>query len=141
MGFPKVDDHDFSQNGHRNDKMREALDYAEKQFQSKSKIRQRIDQLYDSYNGNIDPKKIKATTMSAGRQSKTKYVKYRLGRSKLKQLHGEFLEISITPTVRTINPEAVNEQMEKYKKLLGMAILKPQIEKAREMGYNLYDGI
>jgi len=140
MGFPKVDDYDFGQNGHRNEKMREALDYAEKQFKSKSKIRERIDTLYDAYNGNINPKKVQATTMSAGKISKTKYVKYRLGRSKLKQLHGEFLEISITPTVSTINPEAVNEQMEKYKKLLGMAILKPQIEKAREMGYNLYDG-
>jgi hypothetical protein len=140
MGFPKVDDYDFSLNGHRNDKMREALDYAEKQYKSKSKIRQRFDELYNAYNGNIDSKKIESITKSAGRQSKTKYVKYRLGRSKLKQLHGEFLEISITPTVSTVNPEAINEMMDKYKKLLGMSIVKPQLEKVREMGYNVYDG-
>ena len=72
MGFPKVDDYDFGQNGHRNEKMREALDYAEKQFKSKSKIRERIDTLYDAYNGNINPKKVQATTMSAGKISKTK---------------------------------------------------------------------
>lgn len=140
MPFPEVSDYDFSKGGPDNKKMREALDYAEKQHKHRSTEREKIEKLYNAYNGYLSKKEKNAKERSTGKQSKTKYVKYRLGRSKVKQLQGEFLEIRLTPTVRCINPEARNEEMQKYKQALGLSIAKPYIEKARGMGFKVYDG-
>lgn len=140
MPFPEISDYDFSAKGHENEKTREALDYAEKQHAAKKQMRERLQKLYDAYNGIMDEKEHEAVTTATGKKSKTKYVKYRLGRSKMKQLHGEFLEINFTPTIRAINPEANNRRMDKYKKALGMAIAKPYIENIRQMGYEVFNG-
>jgi len=137
MPFPQVSDVDFSVDDNAT---REALDYAEMQYKSRQTRRERMKRLYNAYNGIIDPAEIDSVIKATGKKSKTKYVKYRLGRSKLKQLHGEFLEINMTPQVRSVNPEAKNEKMKKYKRLLGMALAKPFIESARQMGFDVYSG-
>lgn len=137
MPFPELSDKDFS---NESALTQQALDYAELQYNSRGVRRERIKKLYDAYNGVIDEAEIDSIVKATGKKSKTKYVKYRLGRSKLKQLHGEFLEINLTPQVFSVNPEAKNEKMEKYKERLGMALGKPYIEKAREMGFDVYSG-
>jgi len=137
MPFPELSDIDFSQNPKLT---RQALDYAEMQYNSRQMRRERIKKLYNSYNGIIDPAEIDSIVKASGKKSKTKYIKYRFGRSKLKQLQGEFLEINLTPQVFSVNPEARNEKMEKYKKRLGMALGKPYIEQARKMGFDVYSG-
>ena len=144
MPFNEVEDYDFSQsdkNGQVNEKVRAILNYAVQKWRSQGERRNRIEKLYNSYNGVINQKEIDSIVKTYGKRSKTKYVKYRLGRSKLKQLHGEFLEIPITATVSTTNRDAMNEKMSKYQNLLGMSIAKPQIEKARELGYDVFSGI
>src|SRR5664279_2046693 len=98
MPFPEITDNDFSQGGSKNADMQAALDYAITQWESRNERRKRLEKLYNSHNGIIDLAEIESITKMTGQKSKTKYVKYRLGRSKLKQLHGEFLEISISPT-------------------------------------------
>lgn len=137
MPFPRVDETDFSKDINAT---REALDYAEAQYKSRQTRRERLKRLYDAYNGVIDQAEIDSVVKATGKKSKTKYVKYRLGRSKLKQLHGEFLEINLTPQITSVNPEAKNEKMAKYKRILGMALAKPFIEASREMGFDVYSG-
>lgn len=141
MAFPDIVEKDFSIGGKKNQEVHELLDYAVNQWQSRETRIKRINALYNSHNGISSPAEVEAITKSTGKQSKTKFVNYRLGRTKLKQLHGEFLEINIEPTVRTTNREALNKKMAKYKELLGMSLAKPQIEKVREMGYNVFNGI
>jgi len=137
MPFPEVSDKDFSKELNLT---REALDYAEMQYNSRQSRRERLKRLYNAYNGVIDQAEIDSIIKSTGKRSKTKYVKYRLGRSKLKQLHGEFLEINITPTIFSVNAEAKNEKMKKYKELLGMSLAKPYIESARQLGFDVFSG-
>jgi hypothetical protein len=137
MPFPDVAEIDFSKDI---EKTREALDYAEMQYSSRGSQREHFQKLYNAYNGIIDQAEIDSVIKSTGRRSKTKYVKYRLGRSKLKQLHGEFLEINLTPTIFSVNPEAKNEKMKKYKKILGMSLGKPYIETLRELGFDVFSG-
>lgn len=141
MPFPEITDKDFSVGGSKNQDMHDILDYAVTQWESRYERRKRLEKLYNSHNGIIDAAEIESITKMTGQKSKTKYVKYRLGRSKLKQLHGEFLEISVSPTVSTTNRSAQNEKMEKYKKTLGMAIAKPQLDAVRKMGYDVYSGM
>jgi hypothetical protein len=141
MPFPEINDKDFSLSGKSNQDVHDILDYSVTQWESRYERRKRLDKLYNSHNGIIDKAEIDAITKMTGQKSKTKYVKYRLGRSKLKQLHGEFLEINITPTVHTVNRDAQNRKMDKYKMSLGMALVKPQIETVRKMGYDIYSGM
>lgn len=141
MAFPEITDKDFSLGGKDNKDVQAILDYAVTQYESRYIRRQRLEKLYNSHNGIVDQSEIDAITKMTGTKSKTKYVKYRLGRSKLKQLHGEFLEISITPTISTVNRNARNQKMEKYKQTLGMALAKPQLEAVRKLGYDVYSGM
>lgn len=141
MAFPDIVEKDFSVGGKTNKDMQAALDYAVNQWQSRESRIKKMNSLYNSHNGITSPTEVEAITKSTGKLSKTKFINYRLGRTKLKQLHGEFLEINIEPTVRTTNREAQNRKMDKYKKQLGLALAKPQLEKVREMGYNVFSGI
>lgn len=141
MSFPDITDKDFALDGKDNREVQLMLDYAVLQWEARAQRRARLDKLYNSYNGIIDESEIDAITKTTGKKSKTKYIKYRLGRSKLKQLHGEFLEIPIQATVRSVNRDAQNERMAKYKMALGMSVAKPWIEQVRAMGYDVYSGI
>jgi hypothetical protein len=142
--FPEIDDYDFSQNTEGMDhnlKVAEAIDWAVMQYTTRRDRHERIDKLYNAHNGVIDQSEIDSIIKFTGKKSKTKYVKYRLGRSKLKLVHGEFLEIGLTPTVRSVNRSAQNEKMQKYKRMLGLSLGKPYIEASRSMGYDLYTGV
>ena len=141
MAFPDITDVDFSKEGSNNQQVKEMLDYAVFQWEARSGRRARLDKLYNSYNGVVDKAEIDSIIKTTGKQSKTKYIKYRLGRSKLKQLHGEFLQIPIVAQVSSVNRDAQNEKMQKYKNMLGMALAKPYIESARAQGYNVFEGI
>jgi hypothetical protein len=138
MNFPEITNKDFSTDSHA---VQQMLDYAYTQWDAKNLVRERFEKLYNSYNGIISEKEIESVIKKYGKRSKTKYVNYRLGRSKLKQLHGEYLEIPVNAQVTTVNRTAQNEKMQKYKNMLGMSLAKPQIEKARELGYNVFDGL
>ena len=141
MPFPDITDKNFALEGSKNMEVKEMLDYAILQWEARHDRRLRLEKLYNSYNGIVDQKEIDSITKTTGKKSKTKYVKYRLGRSKLKQLHGEFLEIPIEPVVRSVNRDAQNEKMNKYKKAFGMSLGKPWIEQVRAMGYDVFSGI
>ncbi len=141
MSFPDITDTDFSLGGKDNRDVQAMLNYAANQWESRHTRRERLNKLYNAYNGHVDQNEIDSIIKTTGRKSKTKYIKYRLGRSKLKQLHGEFLEIPIKAHVTSINRDAQNEKMQKYQSMYGMSLAKPQIEKARAMGYNVFDGI
>jgi len=139
--FPDITDKDFSLRGKENPDVKQMLDYAVLQWEARHDRRERVEKLYNSFNGIVDEAEINSIIKTTGKKSKTKYVKYRLGRSKLKQLHGEFLEIPIQPIVRSTNRDAQNERMQKYKKALALSVAKPFIEQARAMGYDVYSGV
>lgn len=141
MAFPIASDYNFAQGGDSNIKMREAIDHAVLQHEGRRTHLQRLKKLYNSHNGIIDESEIEAITKFTGRTSKTKYVKYRLGRSKLKLLHGEFLMLPLEPQVRTVNQDAKNQKMSKYKESLAMAYTKDQIEQVRAMGFDVLKGM
>ena len=141
MPFPIASDYDFSKDGSENKKMQEALNHAIMQYEGRKNHRERLKKLYDSHNGIINETEIESIVKFTGKRSKTKYVKYRLGRSKIKLLHGEFLMLPLEPQVRTINQDAQNEKMKRFKKSLAMAYVKDQLEQVREMGFDVLRGV
>ena len=141
MRWPDIYDEDLSTSkGH--ELVKQALDYASGKFASRQARLKEIQKGYDSFNGVVteDDKKI-LSKYKSGNDSKTPYKKYRLGRSKMKQIHGEFLEISLDPSVYTVNPDAHNRKMESYMEKMGLLHAKKHIEKQREMGYSSMAGM
>lgn len=117
------------------------IDYAVQVHDDRAKERIKNIKMYDSYNGVIDKKKIHAITRKYGQQSKIPFRSIRIGRTKIKQLVGEHLRIPLKPSVVTLNPESRAKKLEEKRNLIGIANAKPMIEKAKQMGMNVYDGI
>lgn len=140
MSFPSITDQDLSLEKNKG-LVKQALDFAVANFQAKSSERRELQELYDSYNGYVSKSRIQSIIRRHGKASKTKYINYHIGRNKMKQVHGEFLQIGFDPTVHTINRDASNRKMEKYKNLLGLAYSKPEIEKIRSQGFNVFPGV
>ena len=139
--FPDISKTDFSIGGNSNKQARDILDYAYSYWQQDSYRRAELEENYNYYNGYLDDEKVKFLTHITGTESKTPFKRYYLGRSKIKLMGGEFLRMGLNPTARAINPEAQNEKIEKYKSLLGLSYAKPYIEKAKEIGYDIYPGV
>ncbi|MFA5036928.1 MAG: hypothetical protein WC479_07105 [Candidatus Izemoplasmatales bacterium] len=87
---------------------------------------------YQFYNGAVNSKAMQWLTKTYGKTSVTKYRDYKLMRTKIKQLIGEFLTTPITSTVRAINKNAINEKLNNAYFILGAVHAKDQIEKLKQ---------
>jgi len=87
---------------------------------------------YQFYNGAVDEKAYGWITRTYGKNSRTKYIDYKLMRTKSKQLVGEFLSAPLTTTVRSINKNAINEKLDNAYFILGSSYAKPQIEEVKQ---------
>ena len=110
-------------------------------YQAHANRRTAIELCYDSYNG-VTNKQIstKATTATYGSESKTKLVKYRLGRSKINLLEGEYLRLGVETTVSTTNKTAIDEKHEQLQQMTAMMDNKALLEQVREAGLNIFPG-
>lgn len=103
------------------------LDYSEALLRRYNETRLRMTRLYQSYNG------ITSTTLTAvfdrtyGKQNRSKFIHYRLGRAKISLLHGEWLKRPLSATVETINSEARSAKMEQVDMMTGAMIAKKEI--------------
>lgn len=117
------------------------LDFAEQLFVNGDFRTQKMNRLYEGYNGKIRPKSLSYLTHTYGEANKNKYIDYRAGKTKIDILHGEFLKIPLKSTVRTINSDAVVRKLQQYDLNLGAAFLKDDITKLRENGADPLEGM
>jgi len=87
---------------------------------------------YLSHNGVDNSKAYAFITNAYGKKSRTKFIDYKMMRTKIKQLEGEFLSTPITATVASVNADAINEKLDNAYFLLGAAHAKPQIEDVKQ---------
>lgn len=139
MDFPDVYTSDFRAEKFKLAK--EAIDYAITEFNSSQSLRRAFQKVYDSYNGIVNPKEHESLTKPFGIQSKNEYTHYNFGLNKVKTLVGEFLSTDIDPRVETVDEDKVNEKFEKYLERKAMLELKPQINEARQNGYDVLPGM
>lgn len=139
MIFPDVYSSDFKANDFKLAK--EAIDFAVSNYNNTSFIRSKLQKIYDSYNGIIDPKRHESLTKPFGIQSKTEYKHYNFGLNKVKILVGEFLSTNIDPRVETADEEQLNAKFEKFLERKAMIALKEPIMEARQNGYDVFPGV
>jgi hypothetical protein len=120
------------------------LDYAESLLKGGglSGNRQRMSRFYNAYNGVKTPGSLAWLEKSYGKQNKAKYIAYRLGRTKISLLHGEFLKRPLTATVTTINSEAKFAKMQQVHFMTGAMLAKKEIEDIKnKAGIDLMNGV
>ena len=103
------------------------LDYAESVLKNYGNVKSRMNRLYDAYNGIKPPESLAWLEQTYGQQNKSRYISYRLGRTKIDLLHGEWLKRPLEATVTTINSEAMSEKMANIDFMKGAMVAKDEI--------------
>jgi len=117
------------------------LDYAEGVLNNYGSLRDRMTRLFNGYNGIKPPESIEWLEKTFGRQNKSRYVSYRLGRTKIDLLEGEWLKRPLQATVTTINSEAMSEKMRAMNFMKGaMAAKKEILELKEKAGVDIMEG-
>lgn len=117
------------------------LDYAIDLLRGIDNNKGKVTRLYDSYNGIKSPESIKWLTSVYGIENRAKFIAYRVGRTKLSLLQGEFLKRPLSATVRTINKDALSQKMEHETFMLGAMLAKKELEDLKvKVGVDVMNG-
>jgi len=118
------------------------LFWAEGCLKNNSAVIDRMTASFDGYNG---VKKAGSTTwleQNYGQINKSRYIAYRLGRTKIDLLNGESLKRPLQATVTTINSKAMNDKMQAYDFMRGAMIAKKEIGEIKDKaGVDIMNGI
>lgn len=121
--------------------MRRHLEYAEFLLKNYSGYRSKMTRMFDSYNGVKVPGSLNWLERNYGKQNKSKYISYRLGRSKVDLLHGEWLKRPLSATVTTINSEALSNKMAQLDAMVGAMHAKNELNDLKEKaGVDVMEG-
>lgn len=121
--------------------MSKHLDYSEQLVRYYNNSRLRMTRLYQSYNGVKTPGSLVWIERRYGKQNAAKYIAYRVGRTKLNLLHGEFLKRPLSATVETINSDAISAKMEQMDTMIGAMIAKKELTDLKDIaGVDVMEG-
>lgn len=117
------------------------LDFAEYRLKSFDMNRGRMTRFLDAYNGVKLPTSLEWLEKTYGKQNRSKYIAYRLGRTKISLMHGEWLKRPLSSTVTTINSEAMSAKMQQLDFMMGAMIAKPELSTLKEKaGIDVMEG-
>ncbi len=116
------------------------LEFAEHLINNGSAHVSKMNRLYDSYNGKTEADSIKYLVSTYGKRNRSKYIPYRLSKTKLDILVGEFLKTNLNATVKTINSAAVTAKMQRYELMLGAMHAKSALDKLGSVGVDVMEG-
>lgn len=120
---------------------KEYMEFACLGYYNKRKRLVKLNRLYDGFNGFINYQEYIHLNKPYGNDNTTKYVDYRLMRTKVELIRGEQLALPINSTVYTTNPEAKTRKLDDISAIIGMHHCKEQIDKLRGIGINVFDGM
>jgi len=122
--------------------LKEHLSYAEDVLTFGNTARDRMTRLMMGYNGIKTKGSLDWLIKRYGEQDKAAYIPYRLGRTKIDLLHGEFLKRPLAATVTTTNSEAMSEKMRQYDRMVGAMLAKDEINTIKQhTGVDLMEGV
>lgn len=119
------------------------VDYAIEIFKRKARRdHERLSRNYKSYNGVKDKKKIRYITHTYGKRNFGNFVDYRLGRSKIDLLEGEWLRTPLNATVEVINRDAKSKKLDLIYARNGLKAASQEVDKLRNViGVDVFNGM
>jgi hypothetical protein len=135
--------YDVNTEKERWDKAKECLAYAIYRFDARRSIQiRKINVLMDNYNGNINERGMAWINKQYGKDNMIKYVDWRLGRTKIDLLVGEWLKGPINATCYTVNKSSIMQKLDDYHAQLGLKYAQAQAEKIKNVaGVEVFDGM
>ena len=121
-------------------KAKELIEYAVDSHKNQKGLIEKMISAQDKYNGLFTKKEVESITRTYGRESKTPFVMYRIGQSKLNRLMGEFLRIGLQTKVYTYNKDATDAKRKELNIKRGRAMSAPLVEEMRGKGIDPYNG-
>jgi len=97
--------------------------------------------LYNTYNGIVNPASINYLTNTYGKRNRSKYVSYRLSKTKIDLINNEWLTRPLNSTVSTTNILSQTAKLDNYELVLGASHVKKDIEKLKSVGVDPLDGM
>lgn len=128
--FPGNDVYDTSKDQEKVGK--QCLDYAIDRWRSKNWRRQKMRRLFDSYSGLVDSRSMNWLNSMYGAANVTKYIDYRLSKTLLDKLRGEWIKLPMKSSVFTTNKEAKVRALDNYELHLGIYHSKEQLSRLQE---------
>ena len=117
------------------------LDYAQDVIVNYNGITDKMSRLYNSYNGVKVASSLAWLEKTYGKQNRAKYITYRVGRTKMDLLWGEWLKRPLTATVETVNVEARSQKMAQLDFMMGAMIAKKELIDLKEKaGVDVMEG-
>lgn len=117
------------------------LNYAETILNRRNNIYSIMSRLYNTYNGIKNADALRFIGKTYGRENKSKFISYRLGRNKLELLKGEYLNQALKPTVTTINSDAKTKKLDEADLVRGALIARKELAKLKEVGVDVLEGM
>ncbi len=118
------------------------LDASEAILKRYSPSQDRMTRLFDVYNGVKPAFSTEWLTKTYGTQSRSKYIAYRMGRTKIDLVRGEWLKRPLISTVTTINSQAIAAKMEQHDFLKGAMLSRNEIMTVKEKaGVDVMEGM
>lgn len=103
--------------------------------------KQQDSELYRSYNGERSVASTEWITKLYGKESRAKFVSYKVGRAKQYLLEGEWLKRPLNASVQTINSQAKSEKMEQMDLMVGAMIAKQELSALKNVaGVDVMEG-
>lgn len=139
LNFPRQD---ILQSEKTPEWMARHLSYAEGLLKTYNQVRTRMTRLLNVYNGVKDPLSIQWITQRYGTQDKSPFIAYRLGRTKIDLLHGEWLRRPLVSTVQTINSQSVMNKQRQYDLMRGAMLMRDEVETVKNVaGVDVMNGV
>jgi hypothetical protein len=101
----------------------------------------KINQLYNSFNGLINEKQFSYIDQTYGKDNLVRYKDYRLARTKIELLTGEWLTRERYNKVKSINPDAETSLYNDFSFQVGLKHAGPELQKLRQNGVNVLPGM
>lgn len=123
---------------------KQCLNYAISRWRSKrTSTITSIIALRKSYNGHINESMKTFLEKQYGTQLNVRFVDYRLSRTKMDTIYGEFLQRPLRATVMTTNKDAVDQKRDRIAYLHGLSIAKKsgELDRLRTMGFDVGGGV
>ncbi|MDP9040900.1 MAG: hypothetical protein M3N30_02900, partial [Bacteroidota bacterium] len=122
---------------------RRCIDYAIYHYNSNRKKQiEKINRLYKSYNGVVDERSFSFLNRTYGADNVSKYIDYRLPRTTVDIVFGEWISRPLNSTVYTINKDSLAKKYESYIAQLALSSAPDHVDKLRNVvGVDVFNGM
>lgn len=121
---------------------KEHIYYADELYNSRARRLKEINRNYSKYNGLVQDKEIKYITDKYGNTSRAEFKTYKLGKTKIDLILGEWLLQPLSQTVATTNKSAISKKMKNALRIKAVMKVRKELDYLKNnLGVDVMNGM